>query len=345
MKEIFKELKAEVDQNAVNRKSDEIEQKNLLIANENLIVDCLSKEVFYIATNSEHTVSRFTELHDDHTVVQARCLELEAELSKLNAKIQHDDHNELVKCFSNLEIIEEASVERPLDRSLASAFLYTKHSQELLEYVVGTCPKDFNKQDKTHATSPFNRKTQVTFVDQCETSNNNTLKHVEQLNIQKTNVLMIPSTGVNSYTDANGSKPRSNTKKNKISPAKSVNKKKVEEHPMTNKSSLKKANRVDSSIISKRTVIQIVLWYLDSGYLKLMTGDHLRLRNFVKKFIRTIRFGNDHFGAIMGYEDYVIGDSVSKVYYVEGLGHNLISIGQFCDSVLEVAFRKHSCYV
>nr|GFD56888.1 hypothetical protein [Tanacetum cinerariifolium] len=39
------------------------------------------------------------------------------------------------------EIVEEARVERPLDRSLASSFLYTKHSQELLEYVVGTCPK------------------------------------------------------------------------------------------------------------------------------------------------------------------------------------------------------------
>nr|GFB16316.1 hypothetical protein [Tanacetum cinerariifolium] len=33
------------------------------------------------------------------------------------------------------------------------------------------------------------------------------------------------------------------------------------------------------------------------------------------------------------------------VYYVEGLGHNLFSVGEFCDSDLEVAFRKHSCYV
>nr|GEW97829.1 integrase, catalytic region, zinc finger, CCHC-type, peptidase aspartic, catalytic [Tanacetum cinerariifolium] len=39
-------------------------------------------------------------------------------------------------------------------------------------------------------------------------------------------------------------------------------------------------------------------------------GDRSRLRNFVKTFIGTVRFGNDHFGAIMGYEDYVIGDSV-----------------------------------
>ncbi|GJY16322.1 retrovirus-related pol polyprotein from transposon TNT 1-94 [Tanacetum coccineum] len=77
-----------------------------------------------------------------------------------------------------------------------------------------------------------------------------------------------------------------------------------------------------------------------------MVGNRLRLKNFMKKFIMIVRFENDHFGAIMGYRDYVIGDSViSMVYYVEGLGHNLFSVGQFCDSNLEVAFRKHSCYV
>ncbi|GJZ05518.1 hypothetical protein Tco_0539311 [Tanacetum coccineum] len=69
--------KAEVDQNVVDRKHDEIERKNLLIAHDNLITDCLSKEVFYVATNSELNVSRFTEMHDAHTIVEARCLELE----------------------------------------------------------------------------------------------------------------------------------------------------------------------------------------------------------------------------------------------------------------------------
>nr|GEU42044.1 integrase, catalytic region, zinc finger, CCHC-type, peptidase aspartic, catalytic [Tanacetum cinerariifolium]GEV28418.1 integrase, catalytic region, zinc finger, CCHC-type, peptidase aspartic, catalytic [Tanacetum cinerariifolium] len=61
---------------------------------------------------------------------------------------------------------------------------------------------------------------------------------------------------------------------------------------------------------------------------------------------RTFSIRNDHFGAIKGYEDYVIGESViSRVYYMEGLGHNLFSIRKFCDSDLKVAFRKHSCHV
>ncbi|GJY36222.1 hypothetical protein Tco_0421600 [Tanacetum coccineum] len=104
MKDIFEELEAEVDQNVVNRKHDEIERKNLLIANDNLIVDFLSKEVFYIATNSELTISRVTEMHEAHTIVQTRCLELEVELSKLWDKVPKDDHTELVKYFSNLEV-------------------------------------------------------------------------------------------------------------------------------------------------------------------------------------------------------------------------------------------------
>ncbi|GJV69439.1 retrovirus-related pol polyprotein from transposon TNT 1-94 [Tanacetum coccineum] len=78
-----------------------------------------------------------------------------------------------------------------------------------------------------------------------------------------------------------------------------------------------------------------------------MTGDRSRLRNFVKKFIGTVRFGNDHFGAIMGYGDYVIGDNViSWVTMWKRLGDIFVFCsGQFCDSDLEVAFRKHSCYV
>ncbi|GKB48346.1 hypothetical protein Tco_0899099 [Tanacetum coccineum] len=157
IKDIFEELEAKVDQNVVNRKHDEIERKNLLIANDNLIVDCLSEEVFYIATTSELIVSRFTEMHEAHTIVLTRCLKLETELSKLRDKSVkprvlapsryaidvepiplHNRNNRevhlhylkhLKESVETLhEIVEEAKVERPFDRSLASACLYTKHS-------------------------------------------------------------------------------------------------------------------------------------------------------------------------------------------------------------------------
>ncbi|GJR69169.1 putative ribonuclease H-like domain-containing protein [Tanacetum coccineum] len=95
-----------------------------------------------------------------------------------------------------------------------------------------------------------------------------------------------------------------------------------------------------------QSVIQIVLWYLDSGCSKHMTEDRSQLTNFVSKFLGTVKFRNDHVAKIMGYGDYQIGNvTISRVYYIEGLGHNLFSVGQFCDSNLEVAFRQHTCYI
>ncbi|GKB41903.1 hypothetical protein Tco_0886845 [Tanacetum coccineum] len=70
------------------------------------------------------------------------------------------------------------------------------------------------------------------------------------------------------------------------------------------------------------------------------------LTNFVSKFLGTVKFENDHVAKIMGYGDYQIGNvTISRVYYIEGLGHNLFFVGQFCDSNLEVAFRQHTCYI
>ncbi|GKD23248.1 hypothetical protein Tco_1224951 [Tanacetum coccineum] len=64
------------------------------------------------------------------------------------------------------------------------------------------------------------------------------------------------------------------------------------------------------------------------------------------EFLGTVKFGNDHVAKILGYGDYQIGNvTISRVYYVEGLGHNLFSVRQFCDSNLEVAFRQHTCFI
>ncbi|GKB31331.1 hypothetical protein Tco_0870732 [Tanacetum coccineum] len=77
-----------------------------------------------------------------------------------------------------------------------------------------------------------------------------------------------------------------------------------------------------------------------------MTGNRSQLMNFVSKSLGTVRFENDHIARIMGYGDYQLGNvTISRVYYVEGLGHNLFSVGQFCDADLEVAFRKNTCFI
>nr|GFB91441.1 putative ribonuclease H-like domain-containing protein [Tanacetum cinerariifolium] len=69
------------------------------------------------------------------------------------------------------------------------------------------------------------------------------------------------------------------------------------------------------------------------------------LINFVEKFMGTVKFGNDQIAPILGYRDLVQGVvMIKRLYYVEGLNHNLFSVGQFCDADLEVAFRKSTCY-
>ncbi|GKB06091.1 retrovirus-related pol polyprotein from transposon TNT 1-94, partial [Tanacetum coccineum] len=65
-----------------------------------------------------------------------------------------------------------------------------------------------------------------------------------------------------------------------------------------------------------------------------------------KKFLGTVYFRNDHVAVILGYCDLQWGNIlITRVYFVEGLGHNLFSVGQFCDSDLEVAFRRNTCFV
>ncbi|GJT99918.1 hypothetical protein Tco_1110257 [Tanacetum coccineum] len=104
MKEICEQMETKVEQNVVDKKSVEIKMKTLLIENKNLTADCLSNEFLYSVMNAVNIVSRFSEMHDAYTVEQARCLELEAEISKLKHKIQKDDHNEMIKHFSKLEV-------------------------------------------------------------------------------------------------------------------------------------------------------------------------------------------------------------------------------------------------
>ncbi|GJZ26448.1 retrovirus-related pol polyprotein from transposon TNT 1-94 [Tanacetum coccineum] len=50
--------------------------------------------------------------------------------------------------------------------------------------------------------------------------------------------------------------------------------------------------------------------------------------------------------SIMGYGDYELGNVIiSRVYYVEELGHNLFFVGQFWDADLEVSFWKNTFFI
>nr|GEV21741.1 retrovirus-related Pol polyprotein from transposon TNT 1-94 [Tanacetum cinerariifolium] len=92
-------------------------------------------------------------------------------------------------------------------------------------------------------------------------------------------------------------------------------------------------------------VIQLCLWCVDSVCSKHMTENLKLLINFVWKFLGTVRFENDHVATILGFGDLQWGNIlITRVYFVEGLGQNLFSVGKFCDSDLEVACRRNACF-
>ncbi|GJT37211.1 hypothetical protein Tco_0937076 [Tanacetum coccineum] len=84
MEEIFDQMNNEVDQNDVDKQCADIERKNILIENENLIAKCLSSQLLYVKE-------------------QSRCLDLEAEFSKYKNENQKDVHDKMMKHISKLE--------------------------------------------------------------------------------------------------------------------------------------------------------------------------------------------------------------------------------------------------
>nr|GEV36748.1 retrovirus-related Pol polyprotein from transposon TNT 1-94 [Tanacetum cinerariifolium] len=96
----------------------------------------------------------------------------------------------------------------------------------------------------------------------------------------------------------------------------------------------------------KRTLVEIILFIVDSGCSKHMTRNLKLLTNFVVKFLGMVKFGNDQIALILGYGDLVQRTvSIKRVYYVEGLNHNLFSVSPFYDMDLEVAFWKSTCFI
>nr|GEZ66899.1 retrovirus-related Pol polyprotein from transposon TNT 1-94 [Tanacetum cinerariifolium] len=176
--------------------------------------------------------------------------------------------------------------------------------------------------------------------------------------VQQTNDQRIPKPsvlGVNHNTNVSRPQLKSKQSRDKVLPNNSqvkAKKTQVEVHPrIPSVSNKMKSVTVCKDSLNSRTlnanvIVQLILFIVKSGCTKHMTGNLKMLCNFVEKFMGTVHFGNDQFALILGYGDLVQGNvTINRVYYVEGLNHNLFSVGQFCDADLEVAFRKSTCFV
>nr|GEZ92210.1 integrase, catalytic region, zinc finger, CCHC-type, peptidase aspartic, catalytic [Tanacetum cinerariifolium] len=310
------------------------------------------------------------------------------------------------------EIVESERILSPLNTSLVYACKYTRRIQELLMILQQTYPFLTNLGTKLVAVTPKIKTNQIRYTAQVTKSERTTVTTLPSTNLDS-NTHVFSSTGLNLVSSASGSLSQDNTKNNRIQQTQKKakkNKREITLGPIVTptivppKEPIPIINSTDKPVVtlvvqivlwyldsgcSKHMtrdrsqlvnfvqkflgtvkfgndhvakimgygdyqignvtisqVVQIVLWYLDSGCSKHMTGDRSQLINFVQKFLGTVKFRNDHVAMIMGYGDYQIGNvTISRVYYVEGLGHNLFSVGQFCDSDLEVVFRQHTCFI
>nr|GEY03397.1 retrovirus-related Pol polyprotein from transposon TNT 1-94 [Tanacetum cinerariifolium] len=363
------------------------------------------------ALKEQTTVSRpikaltiFTEMHVANTIFETRYLELEAELSNLRDKSHKDNHDELVKHFSNLEVhhlnlqlkyqnlkdsfgnnpptpdkdtpdFDSVFVIGKMQASLQGKENIIKKLQKQISHLQETRSEadrtlDFKALDSqiTQLTAKVtalqaqndlfrakNDKIKQHYKELYDSFKITRVKHIEQVTALTTENVILKAHILNTVNSVSKDhvKPKvripgkhaidiepivprlRNNREAHLDYLRHLKESVETIHDIVEEA--KVVRPLDGSIVSAchYTKHSHELLEYAIGCSKHMNEDRSRLMNFVKKFIRTVRFGNDHFGAIMGYGDYVIGDSVIfRVYYVEGLGHNLFSVIQSCDADL-----------
>ncbi|GJV05003.1 hypothetical protein Tco_1338572, partial [Tanacetum coccineum] len=370
-------MEVAVQQSSVDKQCLEIAKKEILLENDRLLQKIMSQDVLLTVMNSMSLNNDYVNMEMQKCESCEKCLNLDAELSK-----SKQAYNDFLKNYSQLEkhcISLKASMQLKQEVFQNNESCVSQNAIEIPEYFeINDLKAQLQDKDKTIyklkdtiKSLRENTKELLVYVqDTCPIAITPSTKKV----------VVSPMNNVKKVSNC-GSKPLGNKKNDRISQTPSRNKKnKVEAQPRK----VNKMNRVvkpvcdvdvkhslsnENSKILYATcnksmfdgvhdkclldlvqmgiaVVQIILWYLDSRCLKHMTGNRSQLMNVVSKFLGTVRFGNDQIARIMGYGDYQLGNIViSRVYYIEGLGHNLFFVGQFCDEDLEVAFRKNTCFI
>ncbi|GKC94424.1 retrovirus-related pol polyprotein from transposon TNT 1-94, partial [Tanacetum coccineum] len=340
LKERIKSLSGNINEEKVKKDIEEIETINIELDHRSveifdLNVSLQKKDLVITTLKDELRKLKGKDLADNvvtkHTI-SLEMLKIDVEPIAprlLNNRIAHSDYLRHTQEQAAIlrEIVEQGKLQNPLNNSLDSACKYTKRNQELLIIIRQTCPSINNSSGKLLALTPKNKDKRVRFTKPVISSGNINTKTTSSSNLHSklnANFELL-------CVKCNGCMLSDNHDLYVLNFINDVN-------ARVKSKSVKKS--------SKRKVIQIILWFLDSGCSKHMTGDRSQLTNFVNKFLGIVNFRNDHVAKILGYGDYQIGNvTISRVYYVEGLGHNLFSVGQFCDSNLEVAFCQPTCFI
>ncbi|GKB82426.1 retrovirus-related pol polyprotein from transposon TNT 1-94 [Tanacetum coccineum] len=251
MKDIFKQIEDKVDQCFVAKKSFEIEKEQLLINNDRILEENITNNITCTYLRSLNEVDNCRKLR----------AQLKGEFSEsqmnhngtsVNTKLSKPSTSG-TKLYSvtplpkSKELLEEAKSLKPLDEHIGHASKFADRIQELVVYVSASCSFTQSGNEKW-APAKSHRKNNKPYMDASrmkQTIKTITQKHVVKQNTRKTDNTMLPSIGRVSSTNASGSKPKSNTKNDRIlKPSSRSKTNKVEAHHRKFKYSANKNNHV-----------------------------------------------------------------------------------------------------
>nr|GEZ38830.1 retrovirus-related Pol polyprotein from transposon TNT 1-94 [Tanacetum cinerariifolium] len=359
---VFNQMEQAVEQHCVEKNKFQDKMKNVLKDNERLLEQVISVDIVNVVVH-DHVNSTYKTVN-----VCERCVPIETELQKDFVKKNNLISQQSAPTFDQLfEINDLKAQSQEKETVIVKLKERLKSLSETLSKLKGKAV--VNEAVPLHSIDPELLKIDVAPLAP-KLRNNRTaytdyLRHTQEetatlREIVKSERLLNPLNTSLDYA--------CNTKNDRIQRAPSKAKKnKLEDHHRKVRPSLnKKKSVVDTKVISSVTNSKLnvnadlkcatcngclfsdnhdscVLAYINYVNASLKSKS---LITFIHKFLGTVKFGNDHVAKIMGYDDYKIKNvTISRVYFVEGLGHNLFSVGQFCDSDLEVAFRQHTCFI
>ncbi|GJR02368.1 hypothetical protein Tco_0525352 [Tanacetum coccineum] len=337
--ELKKEMHADLKYvESLEDELDELESDKAEFSNtyDMLLQECVSKDVMcsYLLTSSD--LDEITELQCLylHKVMECDCLA--QKLSEQTDFVSKEIYTELLQRFARLEkhsisleiALQECQVQLKNDTVCKerASNVFRKEREQYVEI------QDLKAQmqDKNMAISELKK-----LVEKCKGKSVDT-KFDKPSVVRQPNAQRIPKPSV-----LGKPAPFSDSLERKYFAKKKLVLKTNESESLSKPVTLQNLPKT-----AMKAIVQLILFIVDSGCTKHMTGNVSLLCNFVDKYLGTVRFGNDQFAPILGYGDLIQGNiTIKRVYYVEGLNHNLFSVGQFCDADLEVAFRKSTCFV
>ncbi|GJX73930.1 retrovirus-related pol polyprotein from transposon TNT 1-94 [Tanacetum coccineum] len=357
---VFHQMEQAVEQHRLESKTFEVKMNQVLNENERLLEQVISKDIVNILVNSSVNIASVN-VHECE-----KCLKLETELLNKKDFVEKEIYDKLFKSFTTLE------------KHCISLEVDTQHNQEIFQRdnsISNQSAPSFDQlfelnelkaqsQEKDTVIKKLKERIKSLSGKMNEDKIKKDLEEIETINIEldhRVSKLIaenehLKQTYKQLYDSIKPARIRSKEQCDDL--INQVNLKSVEISDLNKSIRKKLGNYSSQERLKSKTNVSVskskVFKYVSANKKEpsqswgstLSDVPSSSLDEYRSSKLFSVKFGNDHVAKILGYGDYQIGNvTISRVYYVEGLGHNLFSVGQFCDSNLEVAFHQNTCFI